>query len=205
MTTGPTSTRLVEAYRLAEEMHRGQTRRKTGAPTLSHLMAVAALVMENGGDEDEAIAALLHDGPEDCGGTSVLNRIRDLFGDRVAALVEDCTDSLEEPRPPWEERKRDYLAHLETVPSGSLLVSLADKVHNVRSLVDAFTRDGDRFSERFTASPEQTLKYYSSLLAIFKRRQSERTEPLVSELDRLVSSLKAAIEGPLDPPSAEEN
>lgn len=205
MTSGPTSTRLVEAYRLAEEIHRGQVRRKTGAPMLSHLMAVAALVMENGGDEDQAIAALLHDGPEDCGGRSVLERIRDLFGDRVAALVEDCTDSLEEPRPPWEERKRDYLAHLETVPSASLLVSLADKVHNVRSLVDGFTRDGKRFSERFTAGPEQTLWYYSSLLAIFERRQSERIEPLVSELGRLVSSLSTAIAAGLGPPSRVED
>lgn len=195
MASEATSARLVEAFRLAEELHRGQRRRKTEAPTLSHLMGVAALVMEHGGDEDQTIAALLHDGPEDCGGRFVLEQIRDRFGDRVAAMVEDCTDSLEEPRPPWTDRKSRYIAHLETVPKDSLLVSLADKVHNTRSLVDGFARHGIRLWERFTASPEQTLWYYTSLLTIFKRRQSEQIEPLVSELDRRVRRLHRAIGG----------
>ena len=195
LTSQRTSSRLAEAFAYAEEIHRGQARRKTEAPTLSHLMAVASLVMENGGDEDQAIAALLHDGPEDCGGRAILERIRERFGDLVAALVEDCTDTMESPKPDWQTRKRKYLDHLETVGDKSLLISICDKVHNARSLVAGYRQEGDAFWDRFTATPRQTLWYYTTLLEIFRRRRNPQIEPLISQLGRSVRQLQEAIQG----------
>jgi len=194
MSTHSTSPRLVDGFKLAEEIHCGQQRKKTGAPTLSHLMSVAALVMENGGNEDQAIAALLHDGPEDCGGQPVLDRIRDRFGDRVAAIVEDCTDTLETEKPPWESRKRQYLAHLRDVSDESLLVSISDKVHNARSILEGYRQEGEALWSRFTGTREQTLWYYDSLLEIFQQRLTPQFEGLVLELQRVLESLRARIQ-----------
>lgn len=178
----PGTTRLVRAFALAEELHRGQTRKKSLAPVLSHLMAVTALVLEQGGDEDEAIAALLHDGPEDCGGQPVVDRIRQSFGDRVAEIVLGCTDTLESPKPGWLERKQRYIDRLGDASPSTLLVSLADKVHNVRSLVVQYRHVGDRLWNRFTADRDQTLWYYRALLGVFESRMPARCEVLVSEL-----------------------
>ena len=193
MSEPATSPLLTDAFEFAEEIHREQRRKKTDAPTLSHLMGVAALVMENGGDEDQAIAALLHDGPEDCGGQVVLDRIRDRFGDRVAAIVEDCTDTLEIPKPPWEPRKRQYLAHLREVPDETLLVSISDKVHNARSILEGYRQEGEAFWSRFTATREQTLWYYDTLLEIFQQRRTPQIKGLVLELERVLESLRSEI------------
>lgn len=190
----PLSPRFAEAFLFAERLHGNQVRKKTQVPTISHLMAVTALVFENGGGEDEAIAALLHDGPEDCGGRPVLEEIRRRFGDRVASIVEDCSDTLENPKPRWQPRKERYLEHLETAPASTLLVSLADKVHNVRSLAFEYRRVGDLLWERFTASQEQTLWYYESLLEIFGRRCPNRYAPLVTELSRALADLKTLLQ-----------
>jgi (p)ppGpp synthase/HD superfamily hydrolase len=105
-------TRLQSAFRYAAEKHAGQTRKQTAVPYLSHLMAVASLVLEAGGDEDMAIAALLHDVVEDCGGMPRLREVRKLFGPRVANIVDGCTDSYVEPKPEWLQRKKDYLSEL---------------------------------------------------------------------------------------------
>lgn len=156
-------------------------------------MSVAALVMEHGGDEDQAIAALLHDGPEDCGGQEVLDHIRERFGDRVAAIVADCTDSVETPKPEWEPRKRRYLSHLKKVPDESLLVSVSDKVHNARSILEGHRQEGEAIWERFAATRKQTLWYYDSLLEIFRQRLTPQLQGLVLELERAVEGLRERI------------
>ncbi len=189
--------RLAEALDLAVELHRSQIRKKgpgeTGpdVPYLSHLLAVTALVLAHGGDEDEAVAALLHDGPEDQGGRPVLERIRRRFGERVARIVESCSDTFEAPKPEWLERKRTYIAHLRDNAPGDdvLLVSLADKVHNVGSIVRDRREVGEAVWKRFTAGRKGTLWYYRTLERIFRERDSERTRPLATELSRLLDEL----------------
>lgn len=191
----PMTPRFAEAFAFAERLHCAQVRKKTQVPTISHLMAVAALVLENGGNEDEAIAALLHDTAEDCGGRPVLEEIRRRFGEPVASIVEDCSDTLESPKPRWQPRKQRYLEHLETAPESTLLVSLADKVHNARSLALEYRRVGDRLWQRFTATREQTFWYYQSLLDLFRRRCPERQGILVDELARALADLETLVHG----------
>jgi len=188
-----TSPRLTGAFAYAEQIHRGQTRKKTRAPALSHLMAVASLVLENGGSENEAMAALLHDGPEDCQGPETLQEIEQRFGDRVAQIVLGCTDSMETPKPPWHERKSGYIAHLSSVDESTLLVSLADKVHNVRSLVIEYRQIGEQLWGRFTADREQSLWYYESLLEVFQNAKCDRCGLLVKELSRSLAELREMI------------
>jgi (p)ppGpp synthase/HD superfamily hydrolase len=187
------SDRFAEAFEYAAELHQEQTRKGTEIPYLSHLMAVAALVMENGGDEDQAIAALLHDGPEDQGGRDTLEEIRQRFGERVASIVEGCTDTFEIPKPRWKPRKLGYLEHLRTAPDEVLLVSLADKVHNLRSIARDYQELGESLWERFTASRDETLWYYETLLEIFTRRSTPQLAPLVDQLRRTLDGLSAAI------------
>ena len=188
-----TSPRLVEAFAYAEQIHRHQCRKKTLAPVLSHLMAVASLVLENGGDEEEAMAALLHDGPEDCAGQETLDEIRQRFGDRVAHIVAGCTDSMGEPKPPWKGRKSRYIAHLPQADESILLVSLADKVHNVRSLVVEYRSVGEALWQRFSASRDQSLWYYASLLRVFEEVHSTRRAVLVRELATAIQELQRLI------------
>lgn len=189
----PMTPRFAEAFLFAERLHCTQVRKKTQVPTISHLMAVAALVLENGGGEDEAMAALLHDTAEDCGGRPVLDEIRRRFGDSVASIVEGCSDTLESPKPRWKPRKESYLEHLDTAPESTLLVSLADKVHNARSLAFEYRRVGDDLWQRFSASQEQTMWYYESLLAIFRRRCPEAHRLLVNELAKALRDLKTQV------------
>src|SRR6059058_2516417 len=125
-----------EAFAFAAGLHRDQTRKgPAGIPYIAHLMSVAALVLEAGGSETQAIAALLHDGPEDRGGEERLADIERVFGADVAKIVSDCSDTFEHPKPPWRERKEHYIAHLAEADEDSLLVSLADKVHSARAIV----------------------------------------------------------------------
>lgn len=189
-----TSARLGEALVFAERLHRGQIRKKTLAPTLSHLLAVAALVLEHGGDEEETIAALLHDGPEDCQGRRTLEEIRARFGERVAEIVEGCTDSLATPRPPWEKRKRRYLEHLASASPSTLLVSLADKVHNVGSLVAGLRSTGDGLWERLPVGPEPTLCYYRALLSVFREQAPPRCARLVEALARSLTEMERLLD-----------
>ncbi len=180
--------RLAEAFAYAVGLHADQLRKGTEIPYVSHLMAVAGLVMEHGGSVDQAIAALLHDGPEDRGGEATLEEIRELFGEAVAKIVEECSDTFEEPKPPWEERKRVYVEHLqEEASEETLLVSLADKTHNLGSILRDHETHGEALWERFRADREQTLGYYESLLAVYEERMtSEAGEPLLRQFRRLV-------------------
>ncbi len=162
-------------------------------PYISHLMSVGALVQENGGDEDQAIAALLHDAVEDQGGKPTLDTIRHLFGDRVADMVRECSDSdATDPaqKLPSLERKRAYLLHLPRVSDEALLITLADKVHNARSILGDYLQIGEEVWSRFNVGKEEQLKYYSGLLKLFRQRAAPAK--LTDELGRVVGELKKA-------------
>jgi len=154
----------------ATQLHADQKRKGTDIPYVSHLLAVASLVLEAGGDEDEAIAALLHDGPEDQGGLATLAKIRMLFGQRVGDIVEACSDTFEAEKPAWKARKEAYLAHLRDADPSVLLISCADKLHNARAILADFRRHGDGLWERFNGGREDILWYYGELSKIFTAR-----------------------------------
>jgi (p)ppGpp synthase/HD superfamily hydrolase len=186
--------RLQRAFRYAAEKHAGQTRKQTAVPYLSHLMAVASLVLEAGGDEDVAIAALLHDVVEDCGGMPRLREVRKVFGARVAKIVEGCTDSFGEPKPEWVERKKDYLREVKHADAETRLVSASDKLHNVRTILADYRQDGEAMWARFSGKREGTLWYYRALSDEYQRRGANRItrelEIAVGELETLVSESK---------------
>jgi (p)ppGpp synthase/HD superfamily hydrolase len=186
--------RLQRAFRYAAEKHAGQTRKQTAVPYLSHLMAVASLVFEAGGDEDMAIAALLHDVVEDCGGMPRLREVRKLFGPHVAHIVEGCTDSLGEPKAEWIERKKDYLREVTHADAETRLVSASDKLHNVRTILSDYRQDGETIWARFSGKKEGTLWYYRALSDEYQRRGANRiTRELglaVAELETLVGQSK---------------
>jgi (p)ppGpp synthase/HD superfamily hydrolase len=188
--------RFTRALELAYELHAGQTRKGSGVPYFGHLLGVTSIVIETGSPEDEVIAALLHDAAEDQGGRETLERIRSEFGDAVAGIVESCSDSFGEPRPPWEERKRAYLAHLEEASEAALRVSLADKLHNVRTIVVDYRDVGEELWERFNADRDEVLAYYRALAAIFSRRSpgalATELAVTVAELDALVAAVSPA-------------
>ena len=174
------SERFVEALDFARMAHGEQCRKGGPVTYVSHLLAVSALTLDAGGDEDLAIAALLHDVVED---TSVeLSEIAERFGDRVAKVVEGCSDYMgDDPdnKPPWEDRKRAYVEHLEHVDEDTLTVSLADKQHNAWTLANGADAEGVDFWDRFTATPQQALWYYGAVLEVFERRPPEgRTSQL---------------------------
>ncbi len=187
------SARLSDAFALAARLHAPQMRKGTDIPYLSHLMAVAALVLENGGDEDQMIAALLHDGPEDQGGEEILEQIRQRFGERVAAIVEECSDTFESPKPAWKQRKLSYLEHLESARPDTLLVSLADKVHNLRCIVRDYRDIGDELWERFNTGRDGTIWYYQQLLATYESRRQPELERLIGEFTRSLGDLQDLI------------
>jgi (p)ppGpp synthase/HD superfamily hydrolase len=162
--------RLIQAVAYAVQLHGGQARKATSIPYVTHLFIVCALVLEDGGTEDEAIAALLHDGPEDQGGQATLDEIRRRFGPEVAAMVDGLSDTMETPKPPWRERKEAYLVRLRDEPESVLRVSLADKLHNLRSIATDRASDGDDVWNRFNAGREDQAWYNDSLLAVFEER-----------------------------------
>lgn len=188
------STRFDDALTLAHDLHRDQVRKGSGVPYITHLLGVASLVGENGGTEDQVIAALLHDAIEDCIDVrpDIRTEIGDKFGDEVLAIVEACTDSDTIPKPPWRARKVEYLERLARKPAGSpaLIVSKADKLHNLRSIVRDYRVVGDELWSRFKGGRDGTIWYYRELSAIFARlapgpMQRELTE-LVVTIQRLV-------------------
>ncbi len=181
------TSRFEQALVFAAQLHREQRRKGSGVPYISHLLGVTALVIEHGGDEDEAIAALLHDAIEDQGGPKTREEIRRRFGDRVTGIVDDCTDSETIPKPPWKERKRAYIAHLGEAPASVRLVSAADKLHNARSILNDYRSLGEEIWQRFAGRKAGTLWYYRSVLDVLS--QAGKT-PLVEELDRVVSQLE---------------
>jgi (p)ppGpp synthase/HD superfamily hydrolase len=183
------------ALAYAVTAHAGQMRKGTEIPYVSHLLAVCALVLEAGGSEIQAIAALLHDAPEDCGGQPRLDDIRHRFGDKVGDIVEACSDSLVEnpaEKAPWKERKRKYLEHLRDVDSDVLLVSAADKLHNARAILQDLTNHGPSVWDRFNAGRHDQLWYYRELANVFQSRDA----PYADLFGRTVAELKrAAITG----------
>ena len=189
MNSIPLGPRFREAFLFAAEKHAAQTRKKTSVPYISHLMAVTALVLEAGGDEDQAIAALLHDVVEDCGGHPVLEEVRARFGDRVAKIVDGCTDAYVIPKPAWKQRKLEYLGHLRHADEDTRLVSAADKVHNVRTIVSDYRVEGERVFERFAGRRDGTLWYYRALSDIFQ----ERPNRLAAELALAVEELEGLL------------
>lgn len=175
--------RFAGALLYALDVHGAQYRKDTAIPYISHLMAVSSLVLEYDGDEDEAVAALLHDAAEDSDdGDEQLRRIGQEFGPRVRAIVHLCSDTVEQPKPPWLERKQRYIRHLnddfgaDRVDSGYLRVALADKLHNARSIVADMRRDGDdSVFDRFNSGKDHeekkrnTLAYYADLARAYAR------------------------------------
>lgn len=166
--------RFRRAFLFAAEKHEGQTRKASTIPYIAHLMGVASLVLEAGGDEDLTIAALLHDVVEDCGGAPVLKEVRRRFGRRVAKVVDGCTDADTYPKPPWRERKEKYLRHLKAADADTLLVSAADKLNNVRSILSDYRAVGESVWSRFKGGREGTLWYYRTLLDIFLQHKRNR-------------------------------
>lgn len=181
--------RFDEALCFASELHRTQLRKGTQIPYVAHLLGVTALVLEVGGDEDEAIGALLHDAVEDQGGRPTLERIRERFGSRVAAIVEGCTDSEVEPKPPWRERKEAYIAHLPQATPSIWRVSCADKLHNCRAILRDRRQLGDALWKRFNGGKAGTLWYYRALADTFDGllhdALSQELRRCVDELERL--------------------
>ena len=179
----------------ATHVHGGQVRKQTSIPYIAHLLAVAATVLEYGGDEDLAIAALLHDSVEDQGGKARLDDVRNRFGERVARIVEACSDSLAdtgkgEPKADSQKRKAAYLAHLRQADEDTLRVSLADKVHNARAILRDLRKPdiGDKVWSRFSQPKEKTIGYYRSLVDVFCEQLPGQ---LSNELREIVGALEA--------------
>lgn len=166
--------RFLRAFLFAAEKHAGQGRKASTIPYIAHLMGVASLVLEAGGDEDLAIAGLLHDVVEDCGGTPMLKEVRRRFGKRVANIVDGCTDADTYPKPPWRERKENYLRHLRKAGPETRLVSAADKLHNVRSILTDYRDAGESIWARFNGGRDGTLWYYRVLLDEFLQHKPNR-------------------------------
>ncbi|MFH2072142.1 MAG: HD domain-containing protein [Actinomycetota bacterium] len=178
--------RFDDALRYAADVHRAQVRKGSDIPYLAHLLSVAALVIEHGGDEDQAIGALLHDAAEDAGGAERIADIRHRYGDRVAEIVDACSDTLETPKPPWRIRKEAYLARLSEAADEVLLVSAADKLHNARSILSDYLEVGDDLWDRFTTGRDGQLWYYGEVTAILRRRLPGRlTDELADTVTRL--------------------
>jgi len=179
--------RFLRAFQFAAEKHSGQTRKASSIPYLAHLMGVASLVLEAGGDEDLAIAALLHDVVEDCGGAPMLKEVRRRFGGRVAKVVDGCTDADTYPKPPWRERKENYIRHLKKADADTRLVSAADKLNNVRSIVSDYREVGESVWSRFNGGREGTLWYYRTLRDEFLRHRPNR---ITRQLELAVNDLE---------------
>jgi (p)ppGpp synthase/HD superfamily hydrolase len=192
--THPLSERFDDALVYASSLHRTQSRKGTQIPYVAHLLSVAGLVIENGGEEDQAIAALLHDAIEDQGvetGAEILRR----YGQAVYDIVRGCSDS-EMPKgakkPPWRARKEAYIDHAKQAPAGERLVSAADKLHNVRSILIDYRDFGDEVWRRFSGGKEGTLWYYRALVSAFGAGENgPGVSRLVAELDRAVTALES--------------
>ena len=182
--------RYDAAMAYALQHHRRQLRKGTEIPYTSHLLSVSALVLEMGGSEDEAIGALLHDLVEDGGGPAALVQIEQRFGPAVAHIVEANTDTDEEPKPPWRERKEAYVASIRTKDAAALRVSLADKLHNARAILRDYRAVGEDLWERFkTDSGPDVRWYYRALLDAFEERRSDLGPGGAAALDDLRRAL----------------
>ncbi|MGF1472335.1 MAG: HD domain-containing protein [Rubrobacteraceae bacterium] len=177
--------KFEEALLYAARLHRGQQRKGTDIPYVNHLLAVASIVGENGGTEDEVIAALLHDAIEDTPATR--EDLATRFGDGVAGIVEECSDADAFPKPSWRKRKEQYIEHLRHASPAARLVSAADKLHNARAILADLRSIGDALWDRFTGGRAGTLWYYRSLVEVLRETGQG---PLVEELDRVVVEIE---------------
>jgi len=191
------SSRFSKALVYAHELHQNQVRKGTSIPYISHLMAVSAIALEHGANEDQAIAALLHDSLEDAPQYSGRSRriieqeIATQFGTQVLKIVLSCTDTNSEgEKEDWWERKKAYLQHLEAMDDAVLLVSNADKLHNAQSIWRDYQNLGETLWSRFTAGKAGTLWYYQNLAELFNRR---RPSQLASDLQKVVNQLTDAL------------
>ncbi|CAN5535851.1 HD domain-containing protein [soil metagenome] len=181
------SPKFEEALVYATRVHGGQLRKKTKIPYIGHLLGVTAIALEYGASETEAIGALLHDAVEDCGGAERQREIEEKFGRGVGEIVAGCTDSDQTPKPPWRERKEEYIAHLATASASTRLVSASDKLHNAQAIVHSLREDGEEVWARFKGGKEGALWYYRSLVSAF-RQHGENA--LIDELDRVVTEME---------------
>ncbi|MEA4906341.1 MAG: HD domain-containing protein [Chloroflexi bacterium] len=182
--------RFEKALLYSLHLHAGQLRKGSDVPYIAHLLSVAGIVLENGGNEDEAIAALLHDAVEDQGGKNTLREIAERFGEQVAGIVAGCSDADVIPKPPWRERKEAYIAHLFSANASVRLVSAADKLHNVRSIIQDYRELGEALWERFRGGREGTLWYYHALVNVFSAFEAT---PLTRQFKDEVVRLEALV------------
>lgn len=181
------STRIDDAFAFAHRVHRDQRRKGSGAPFITHVMSVAALVGEHGGDEDQFIAALLHDAVEDGEGLKTLEEIRAAFGERVAQLVEGCTDAFTRPKPPWQKRKEDFIRAVTGAPPELRLIVAADKIHNVRIIARDLREEGACVWDRFQGKREGSLWYYAEIMSVLSQGWEH---PILDDLRRAVQRLE---------------
>lgn len=190
----PLSSRFDHALLFASQVHRYQDRKKTGIPYLSHLLGVASIVLDYGGDEDMGIAALLHDAAEDHGGRPMLHTIEQMFGPRVAKIVDGCTDSYgdeKSKKPKWYPRKLRYLRRVRSEDAETRFVSAADKLYNTRAVLRDLRQSGESAFERFSAPKVKVLWYYRSLVREFRAAGvTPMLKPLLDDLDRVVTELE---------------
>jgi (p)ppGpp synthase/HD superfamily hydrolase len=182
--------RFRRAWLFAAQKHAGQARKASTIPYIAHLMAVASLVLEAGGDEDLAIAGLLHDVVEDCGGEKMLREVRRRFGARVATIVDGCTDAYLIPKPEWRARKQAYIRRLQKEGSDTRLVSAADKLNNVRSILSDYREIGESVWSRFHGGRDGTVWYYRTLRDEFMRDKPNR---ITRDLNLAVNELEALV------------
>lgn len=186
------SPRFALALQFANQIHAAQVRKGIGSPYISHLMAVSAQVLEYGGDEDQAIAALLHDAAEDCGGRPMLETVRVMFGNGVACIVECCTDTFEDPKPTWRPRKEAYIERMKREPASARLVVTSDKLHNLsNTLRDIRAQGVDRWCDAMAQTPnsaaDKQLWYYR---ACRDALATGWTHPLLKEFSRAVAEFE---------------
>lgn len=196
MQQAPLGPRFAAALSFATQLHAMQLRKGTGVPYVSHLLAVTAISIEHGADEDEAIAAVLHDAIEDQGQHETKRRIGELFGAAVLQIVVDCSDTEVVPKPPWRERKARYHAHVRQASPSARLVSMSDKLHNARSLIADLRDHQDALWRRFTVGRDESLWNYRELLTAYRightARPDARLPRLLDELERTVDELHRA-------------
>ncbi|HZD33434.1 MAG TPA: HD domain-containing protein [Candidatus Angelobacter sp.] len=190
----PLTVRFDHAMLFAAQVHRHQDRKKTGIPYLSHLLGVAAIVLDYGGDEDMGIAALLHDAAEDHGGRAMLKAIEQMFGARVAKIVDGCTDSYGDEsraKPKWYPRKLRYLHRVRREDAETRFVSAADKLYNTRAVLRDVRQYGDSIFGRFAAPKAKVLWYYRSLVREYRAAGvTHQLKQLLDDLDRVVTELE---------------
>jgi (p)ppGpp synthase/HD superfamily hydrolase len=186
------TSRFTDAFACAFEVHREQTKKSTTVPYIAHLLEVAGLVLSYGGNEDEAIAALLHDSVEDHPEVASFETIAKRFGGEVADIVESCSDATVIPKPPWKGRKEKYIAHLRSADDAVLMVAAADKLVNARSVMKDYRQAGEEVWNRFNAGKPDQLWYYGEVTeAILAAAGNGRARPLAEELKRAVDELQA--------------